>query len=388
MPNLLLFPKQSVSCEVRTFYPLLIHGKNRWKNIVTLTGEYLLPTVKQASTSAYRWFESVGMIPEKGLVIFMLLSRNVLQRILGALWLIDGLLQLQPQMFTMNMVNNIMKPMLEGQPALLTPSLQFIITQTTFHLITVNALIAITEILLGLAFLFIPARWIKPVVIVSIIWALLVWYGGEGLGMLFTGQASILTGAPGSVFLYTLLSLLVWPRQQSDGDAGLLSHTFLRWVLASFWFFAALLQLQPIWWQPGQISQAIGDLVGQGGLDTMLLDPVLQQVSNATAAIEIPLNIVLIAVFLALGIALIVVKEKRVHYFLIASIIISVAFWFLTEGFGMLLTGIATDTDTGFLLIVLALTCWPRPVGAFHLPRVRFWQPVQQVHKVNSMQRI
>ena len=40
----------------------------------------------------------------------MLLSRKTLQRILGVLWLIDGLLQLQPQMCTMNMVNGIMKP--------------------------------------------------------------------------------------------------------------------------------------------------------------------------------------------------------------------------------------------------------------------------------------
>ena len=46
----------------------------------------------------------------------MLLSRKALQRVLGVLWLIDGLLQLQPQMFTMNMVNGIMKPD-AGRPA-------------------------------------------------------------------------------------------------------------------------------------------------------------------------------------------------------------------------------------------------------------------------------
>ena len=64
----------------------------------------------------------------------MLLSRRTLQRVLGAPWLIDGLLQLQRQMFTMNMVKGIMKPMLQGQPGLFEPSLQFIVTQTTLLL--------------------------------------------------------------------------------------------------------------------------------------------------------------------------------------------------------------------------------------------------------------
>ncbi|MEO7020977.1 MAG: hypothetical protein ABI234_12555, partial [Ktedonobacteraceae bacterium] len=71
----------------------------------------------------------------------MLLSRNVLQRILGALWLIDGILQLQPQMFTGNMVNGIMKPMLQGQPGVVESSLQFIVSQTTLHLTAVNLVV-------------------------------------------------------------------------------------------------------------------------------------------------------------------------------------------------------------------------------------------------------
>ena len=62
------------------------------------------------------------------------------------LWLIDGLLQLQPQMFTMNMVNGIMKPMLVGQPGFFEPSLQFIVTQTTLHLVEVNLLIGIVQV--------------------------------------------------------------------------------------------------------------------------------------------------------------------------------------------------------------------------------------------------
>jgi hypothetical protein len=327
----------------------------------------------------------------------MLLSRKVLQRILGALWLIDGLLQLQPQMFTMNMVNGIMKPMLQGQPGLFEPSLQFIVTQTTLHLTAVNLVIAIVQVCLGLGFLLLPDRWVKELVITSFVWAFIVWYGGEGMNMLFTGTASILTGAPGAVLLYPLLGLAVYPRKKSAaasqgaarkaGDDGLLSRGLLRWILSGFWIFAALLQLQPNWWQPGQISGAIGAMVGQGGLNTVLVDPVLRQLSNATANIEIPLNIALIVVFLALGIGLAVVRQEQLRPFLIASIVVSVVFWYCSEAFGMILTGMATDFNSGLLVVVMALAVWPK-VQALHMSaRARVARELREMEEAGTAQQ-
>ena len=326
----------------------------------------------------------------------MLLSRKMLQRIIGVLWLIDGLLQLQPQMFTMNMVNGIMKPMLQGQPGLVEPTLQFIVNQTTLHLTAVNLLIAIVQILLGLGFLLLPDRWVKEVVFASIVWALIVWYGGEGMSMLFTGQASILTGAPGAVLLYPLLGLAIYPRKKSDatsktatrkkGDDGLLSRKYLRWVLAGFWIFAALLQLQPNWWQQGQISQSIGAMVGQGGLNSVLVDPVLQQISDATANIETPLNIALIVVFLAIGIGLAVVKDEQVRPFLVVSIVASFVLWYISQAFGMIFTGMATDFNSGLLVVVIALACWPQKqtLGA---ARARIARDLQETEDSETAQR-
>ena len=42
------------------------------------------------------------------------------------------------------------------------------------------------------------------------IYALLVWYLGEGMGGIMTG-ASPLSGFPGGVVLYALIALLLWP---------------------------------------------------------------------------------------------------------------------------------------------------------------------------------
>lgn len=325
----------------------------------------------------------------------MLLSRKALQLILGVLWLIDGLLQLQPQMFTMNMVNGIMKPMLQGQPGLFEPSLQFIVTQTTLHLTEINLLIAIVQILLGIGFLFFSGEWVKWLVFTSIVWALIVWYGGEGMNMLLTGTASILTGAPGAVLLYPLLGFAVIPRQQPEVDAkgmtrkksddGLLSRKYLRWVLAGFWCFAALLQLQPYWWQQGQISQAIGSMIGQGGLNSVLVDPVLQQISDATANLEIPLNIALIVIFLTIGIGLAIVKDEHVRPILIASIVVSIVFWYFSEAFGMILTGMATDFNSGLLVVVITLACWPKK-QALSSARAQFVRDLREVEESKTAQ--
>ena len=326
----------------------------------------------------------------------MLLSRKTLQRILGALWLIDGLLQLQPLMFTGNMINSIMKPMLQGQPGFIEPSLQYIVTQTTLHLTAVNILIATVQILLGLGFLLLSGRWVKDLVIASIVWAFIVWYGGEGMSMLFTGTASILNGAPGAVLLYPLLGFAVYPRKKSAavsqgatrkaGDDGLLPRGLLRYILAGFWFFAALLQLQPNWWHPGQISQSIGAMVGQGGLNTVLVDPLLRQVSNATANIETPLNIASIGVFLALGIGLAVVKQEQLRPFLIASIVVSVVFWYCSEAFGMILTGMATDFNSGLLVVVIALAVWPKARTLHTSARAQIARELQETEEKTMQQ--
>ena len=327
----------------------------------------------------------------------MLLSRKTLQRILGFLWLIDGLLQLEPLMFTGNMINSIMKPMLEGQPGFIEPSLQFIVNQTTLHLAVANVVIAVIQICLGLGFLLLSDRWIKDLVIVSIVWALIVWYGGEGMSMLLTGQASILTGAPGAVLLYPLLGFAVYPRMKSDAAAqqgkvnvrydGLLTRAHLRWILSGFWFFAALLQLQPDWWQPGQISQTIGAVTGQGGLDAVLVDPVLRQLSNITATIEVPLNIALIVVFLALGTGLAVARREQLRAFLIASIVVSVIIWYCSQAFGMIMTGMATDFNSGLIVVIMALACWPKS-QMLRFTRSRVVREARQGEETKTTERV
>jgi hypothetical protein len=294
----------------------------------------------------------------------MLLSKQLLRRILGALWLIDGLFQLQPQMFTTNLINGVMAPIVQSQPAPIAASLSWIIAVAAQNVILFNLLIAIVQILLGI--LLLTGRWVRVTVIASIVWALLVWYGGEGMNMMFTGQASVLTGAPGAVLFYPLLGLLVYPRKTASagetGERTIFSQVHFHRYIAGFWIFAALLQLQPYWWQTGQISQTFSAMIGQGGLNSILFDPLLNELSALTTSIEVPLNILLIGIFLTLGIGLAVVKGGRLRPLLLISLVVSFIIWWGAEGFGMIFTGMATDFNSGLLIIVMALACWPKAV--------------------------
>lgn len=287
----------------------------------------------------------------------MLLSLKRIRQILGVLWLIDGLLQLQPQMFTMNMVNKVLNPITAGQPAFIASNLQWIVTMITSHLTAANIVIAIVQVALGV--LLISGRWVRETVIASIVWALLVWYGGEGMSLLLTGQGSALTGAPGAVLLYPLIGLLVYPRKD-DPEQGLIPRSAFRWTLAGFWLLSALLQIQPYWWHSGQISGAIGSMVGMGGGNNFAVDPILTALANATASLEIPLNSILIVVFLALAVAFVLVKEKQLRPVLIASLVVSVIIWYTTEALGGIFSGMATDFNSGLLLVVMTLACWPK----------------------------
>lgn len=310
----------------------------------------------------------------------MLITRKRLTQLLGILWLIDGILQLQPQMYTMNMLNGIMKPMLQGQPGAVESSLSWIVQVTTQNLTLVNLSIAVVQMLIGLSLLL--GRGVKVALLVSIVWSFIVWYGGEGMSMLLTGQASALTGAPGAVLIYALLALVVYPFSPTTNpdEGGILSRQQFHRAFALFWIFMAVLQLQPYWWQEGQISRGISAMVGQGGLNSVLVDPVLQWLSNITSSIEIPLNIALIVVFLALGIALLFVENKHIRPVLVASIVVSLIIWYGTEAFGMIFTGMATDFNSGLLLVVIALACWP-------LAQARLSQRRKYMTEVREAQR-
>ncbi len=221
-----------------------------------------------------RTLDRVGQAHTSARPFTALLSAQRLRQLLGVLWLIDGLLQLQPQMFTSTFISSVMAPIATGQPGIIGTNLRWVVGLASSNLVLLNLFIAAVQVTLGV--LLISGRWWRQALIVSIAWALGVWYAGEGMNGLLTGQASVLTGAPGAVLFYALLALALLPGSQLNplkGGQAFLSRLELRKVLGGFWLFGAALQLQPTWWAGQQVSQTIGGAAGLGGLDGRFLDP-------------------------------------------------------------------------------------------------------------------
>lgn len=154
--------------------------------------------------------------PPKSLAL--LRTQRSLQIILGLFWLLDAGLQFQPFMFGKGFTTTYLLNNAQGQPAVIS----WIITNVGHfvgpHVAVWNTFFALIQVAIGGGLLF--RRTVRRALVVSFFWAFSVWFFGEGLGLLLSGSASALTGAPGSVFIYGLLGVMAWPRTTNSDAAA------------------------------------------------------------------------------------------------------------------------------------------------------------------------
>ena len=134
--------------------------------------------------------------------------RRALQLALGALWLLDGMLQFQPSMFGHGFAQ-MLAGSAQGNPAVVARPITWSAGLIGHHVVALNAIFAAIQLLLGLGIAWRPA--LKVALAGSVAWSLAVWWLGEGLGGVLAGTASPVDGAPGAVLLYGLLAVLLWP---------------------------------------------------------------------------------------------------------------------------------------------------------------------------------
>ena len=119
-------------------------------------------------------------------------AQRKLQIALGLIWLIDGALQLQPFMFRRAFVTQIIAPNETGQPGLVAAPIKLAAHLIEPRIALFNLFAVTIQVLIGIGLIYRPT--VKAALLTSFGWALGVWWIGEGLGGLFTGTASPLTG--------------------------------------------------------------------------------------------------------------------------------------------------------------------------------------------------
>jgi hypothetical protein len=283
------------------------------------------------------------------------LRRDTLRWILGGLWLLDGLLQLQPGMFTMAMVRGVLQPATVGNPAWVNLPLTFAIRIFSAHIVVANAGVAAVQLLLGAAILLAGGRRRWPFVL-SLIWAALLWPFGQACGDLLSGSASVWTGAPGSAVLYGLLTWAAWPVGE---EAAARRRQYVVGALGGIWALAAVLQVNRAFFTAqGLASLITGNVPGQ----PPWLAALLTAAGRVAAAHPVAGNVVATAVAAACALGIWSVRLRRPA--LLVSIVASAFAWVFGQAFGMLLTGMATDPNTAPLVAILALAVWPDGRGS------------------------
>ena len=300
-------------------------------------------------------------------------SQRALQVILGLFWILDAALQFQPFMFGRGFVENNILANASGQPFVLGDFITHIGNFVSPDIAVWNTFFALIQLFIGVGLLF--RRTVRPALAVSFFWVLGVWVIGEGLGMLLTGTATALTGAPGSVFMYGLLGLMAWPRPPrrwlgwSDRPAGIASSAAAQGigrtitplaVWAGYWSLAAVLFLLPANRTTTSVQSAIvGMADGTPGWYTSFLT----HLGNLFSTTGTQTAWILAAVSVAIGLGPLV--ARRPGWFLAAGALFAFLMWIAGQGLvGDVFSGSDTDPNTGPLVILLAAAMVPTVIAS------------------------
>ncbi len=253
---------------------------------------------------------------------------------LGGFWLLDGILQLQPAMFTSAFVSTVLAPNLQNQPSIIESVVAFGIRLFSTNIFWWNLASALLQILIGIILIFPFQEKLQRFGLwLSVAWAFILWIFGEGLGNIFTGSSTFYTGAPGSALLYLILALCIIYS----------SHKRLPLIAGLIFTFGAVLNLMPMFWQPTMLSMlamtpSVSTALGAFGSQGTMIG-----------------NLIAVDVLMLLGFFLIFIANRSVAWIAIVFLLVV---WWIGQSFGSIQTfpfGTATDPNSAPLLILFLL---------------------------------
>jgi hypothetical protein len=283
-----------------------------------------------------------------------------IQIALGSIWLLDGLLQFQSYMYSKAFITQVLEPNASRQPGVIGGPITTLAHFYGHDLLLFNTLAAEIQCAIGLG-LILSKRTVRPALLISFCWAFIVWWFGEGFGMILSGApVSPLMGAPGAVLVYGLIGALVWPRdsagESTTVNVGLFGRRGGRVVWSVLWLDAAVLWFLNV----DRSRTAIHDqIAGMASTSPHWLATILMSVANSTQG-----HGVIIATLLGVGsilIALGVWTAARPGVLAVGALL-SLAYWVFGQSIGgPFWIGNATDVNTGPLLVLLALMLVTQP---------------------------
>ncbi len=267
---------------------------------------------------------------------------------LGALWLVDGILQLQPAQFSAaNLaVGTVGGALMALPPPLYAFSLRVVISDLAPYDGFWTVFVAGLEIAIAAGLLVGPPRAKRAALVASAAFGGFLWVFAEGMGGIlegtmhggiFPGTPSLFNGFPGAGLVYSLVSLMLLIPQERWN----LSRRFsaVRMAPALLLLVCVFVQAAPLMWtsfgQASIFTAASDNLTPQMAPVAAPLERFAVAFPMVTNALELAATLVA-AVGLGLGRA----WGYRFALALLAFV------WVFGVGLGGVLTGAATDPNT------------------------------------------
>lgn len=290
------------------------------------------------------------------------MSRRQLQIALGCLWILDGLFQLQPKMFSSSFARGVILPVAIGQPAFVSDPIHWAASLFILQPILSNVLIVITQLAIGL--LILSKRTVKIGLLLSIFWGLFIWGIGEAYGGIFSGQFSLLMGAPGAALIYAVLSFAAFPSQDKITPSPRLAYA---WCV--IWSLGALLlifhqnsasnihtmliansQNAPHWLSSVD-TRAAGFISGANSTSAFTQKMSLMSLqSSASSSYWVALLLGALEMFIAIGIFM---KAPLKYVSLVFGSLIMLLYWIIGQSAAGYYSGLMTDLNSAPLIILM-----------------------------------
>ena len=286
-------------------------------------------------------------------------ARRLLRIGFGALWVIDGLLQLQQSM-PLGLPSDVLRPAALGSPQWVQRLVGFGVETWTRHPTAAASSAVWIQLGIGILLLVAPrGRWSRLAGLGSVGWGLVVWVFGEAFGGLFAPGLTVLFGAPGGALLYVVAGgLLALP------DRAWVGERLGRVIVASAGTFLLVMVVLQAWpgrgfWQGGTAGKP-GTLAGMA--QQMAATPQPHFLSSAVASFASfdeahgwAVNLFVVVALSATGLALLSGRRRLLYPTVICLIVLGLADWVLIEDFGVW-GGTGTDPNSVVPLLLVLLS--------------------------------
>jgi hypothetical protein len=284
-----------------------------------------------------------------------------LQLGLGAVWLVDALLQCQPYMFSRSFATATLAPA-HGDPAVVAAAVRAVAHLVAAHPAASNEMFALVQLAIALGLFWLPT--VRVALAGSVLWGFSVWVLGEGLGHVFAASTTPFSGAPGAALLYVLLAVLLWPsrtERHTSGSSVAERSPLGRWGARGAWMALFALFVWETLPRGATASATAATLRAMATGEPAWLADFDRWGSSALGHHGDLVLLVACGIFAALGLGLPFIARFRREVILSAvavAILLSVL-----QNFGGIVMGTATDISSAPLIVLLALSFWPsRPV--------------------------